>query len=139
MSKEEERYEYEVHRVMLLGAERSLAETIVKHDDFYKRGLWQYMIDHHTVQPDGTFKITFNVRSKKDFLWRVQCRVDGDFQRYEREESEKYATTIKNLYLQLKNFHINQGSAEKSRNPFIRILARWYWTKIQKKKPKIKK
>lgn len=44
--------------------------------------LWQYLIDHSMVQPNGYLGIQIYVKDIDDFWRRVCARANGDFKRY---------------------------------------------------------
>lgn len=50
--------------------------------------LWQYLIDHSKVQPNGYFGIMFYVKDVDDFWRRVYARYTGDFKRYDKLEKQ---------------------------------------------------
>lgn len=64
-----------------------LEETINPNTD---HALWQYMLDHSRIQPNGYHGIQLYFKDKSDFWRRVQARYDG-FKRYDIEEKEKVA------------------------------------------------
>lgn len=51
-------------------------------------GIWQYIIDHSKVQPNGYLGIQFYVKDLDDFWRRVYARARGDFARYDKLEKE---------------------------------------------------
>lgn len=50
--------------------------------------IWQYIIDHSKVQPNGFLGVMFYVRDVDDFWKRVNARYTGQFKRYERLDKE---------------------------------------------------
>lgn len=50
--------------------------------------LWQYLVDHTNVEPNGYYRILFHVRDVDDFWRRVYARYTGDFKRYDKLEKQ---------------------------------------------------
>jgi len=48
-----------------------------------EKAIWQYFIDHSTIERNAYWKITFHVRNVDDFWRRVYSRFTGHFHRYE--------------------------------------------------------
>ncbi len=51
-----------------------------------KRAVWQYLLDHSKVQPNGYLGFLFYVRDEKDLWRRIKYRQITGFQRYSPDE-----------------------------------------------------
>lgn len=60
----------------------------------HRKGLWQYLIDHSIVLQDGSLKIQFVVKDKKDFLRRLNARESG---RYSRTDEKKIQNKVRKM------------------------------------------
>jgi len=76
-------------------AERNFKERGESQVETWKRGMWQYLLDHSSVNQIGNHTIHFQIRSKGNFWGRVQSRAVGDYKSCKAEEKEDLA-----LYLQ---------------------------------------
>lgn len=63
----------------------------------WKKGMWQYFMDHSTFNNAGNHVVYFHIRDKKNFWGRVQARTDGDFSRVRAERMEDVATHLKTV------------------------------------------
>lgn len=43
--------------------------------------IWQFLIDHSTVEPDGNLRVFFRVKDIEQFKYRVMARKNGSFKR----------------------------------------------------------
>jgi len=68
--------------------ERSLKERENLQLKDWKQGMWQYLIDHSSVNQIGNHTIRFQIRSKSNFWARVESRAFGDYKICEAEEKE---------------------------------------------------
>lgn len=50
--------------------------------------LWQYIIDHSMIQPNGYHGIQFYIRNEDDFWERVNSRYTLEFSRYNKLEKQ---------------------------------------------------
>lgn len=111
MNSEEEKFEWEVYQLTQLGMTREVAlkvyETMKKERD----AVWQYLVDHTAVQPNGYMGVQLYYRNRKDFERRLQARKDGDFSRYDIEKKERVATTKQNANIALSKIRSRHGDA----------------------------
>jgi len=140
MTDKEQAYEWRVYQITQMGVERKVAERLAQEErgalTKYKNGLWQYLVDHYRIEPNGNLRVMFYVRDKADFFRRVQARVDGQFMRYEVEKVEKDLSTVGEVYRQLQNLQRKQKEALNSEKFFIRVIAVLYRKYVLKKKRK---
>lgn len=62
-----------------------------------RRVLWQYIIDHSTVKPNGYIFVYFYCKDQEDFWRRVTARTLG-FKRYDVEHKEQLMLKKANIY-----------------------------------------
>jgi len=55
MNKEEEKYEWRVYQLQQSGIDRDVSEKIVQAQDKLRNDVWQYLVDHRHIQPNGYF------------------------------------------------------------------------------------
>jgi len=132
MKKDEEQFEWEVYQMVQMGADRKVAETIINKIDKFKYGVWQYIIDHKLIQPNGYIKITLFVRDKNDFFRRVSARENGEFKRYDVEKTESGRGKIQKNYDELNARRSRHKGAKEGKNVFKKILAILYQKYIAK-------
>lgn len=51
-----------------------------------KKAVWQYLLDHSKVQPNGYLGFLFYVKDEKDLWRRIKYRQTTGFQRYSPDE-----------------------------------------------------
>lgn len=56
-----------------------------------REAIWQYVIDHSQIQPNGYHGIQFYIRNQDDFWERVHARYTGQFSRYDKLEKQNLA------------------------------------------------
>lgn len=66
----------------------------------WKKGMWQYLMDHSSPNHAGNHVIYFHIRDKKNFWGRVQSRVDGDYARVNAERTEDRVIHLKTIALE---------------------------------------
>ena len=64
--------------------------------------LWQYFIDHSTIQKNGYYLILFYIRDENDFYKRLYARFTGNYQRYDKLEKQN-ENNKQYVFLQKKN------------------------------------
>jgi len=57
-----------------------------KREDRFRKGLWQFFIDHARLLPDGNFEIIIFAKSEQDLWRRAEARMSG---RYKVTSEEK--------------------------------------------------
>lgn len=132
MKTEWEKEEWEIYQVIQLGMDRDVALKVIEREKKFKDGLWQYMVDHKRIQPNGYAGIQLYVRNRKDFFERIQARIDGDFERYKVEETDRALDRLDDIRAKLSNIRRKQLNAKISKNVFVGILAKLYEKYIQK-------
>lgn len=60
----------------------------MKDEDRLKAGIWQYIIDHSFVTHNGGRRVTFVIRDKENFWWRVRARMKGLYSAVNIDEEE---------------------------------------------------
>lgn len=60
-----------------------------------KKGIWQYLIDHSSVNESGNHVVHFYIKDKAEFWWRVKARIDGDYHRIKVAEAEDLADWLR--------------------------------------------
>lgn len=53
--------------------------------------IWQYVIDHSMIQPNGYHGIQFYIRNEDDLWERLHARYTGAFERYNKLEKQNQA------------------------------------------------
>ena len=54
----------------------------------FKQALYQFLIDHSRLQPDGYFRVLFYFKTAEELNKRIDARASGKFKRYNIEEKE---------------------------------------------------
>ena len=62
-----------------------------------KKSVWQYLIDHSRKNRDGTFQVSFLIKSDHDFWDRVRARERGYFKRKDIKEEKRILEDMKDL------------------------------------------
>lgn len=65
-------------------------------DDVTRDAIWQYLVDHGQVKPDGSYQFFLVARNREDFWWRVEQRFNGNYKKRNVEKLE--AKSIKNSH-----------------------------------------
>ena len=53
-----------------------------------REAIWQYVIDHSQIQPNGYHGIQFYIRNQDDLWERLHARYTGQFNRYDKLEKQ---------------------------------------------------
>lgn len=90
--------------------------------------IWQYMIDHSTVEKNGYYRIFFHVKNVDDLWRRMFARFSGDFKRYEKAEKEYQATVYANKLIEKSDRHLCQvvNKFDKGNNLWDKIVLKVY-------------
>jgi hypothetical protein len=73
-----------------------------------KKAIWQYMIDHTRMQPNGYYGVQLYFKDQADFWRRVMDRMNG-FKRYEEEQKELVALRKQHI---IKKYHVLRDARE---------------------------
>lgn len=123
LSEEEQDYEWKRHQLKEKIPGEIVDEILEKQKQF-KDAMWQYVIDHSKIQPNGYLGIQFYCKNRKDFFDRVKAREEGFF-RYEALTKEYKVQSLQDKlrkYEHLKSCH----RIALKHNIFIRNLAKLY-------------
>ena len=63
-----------------------------------KKAVWQFLIDHSKIQPNGYLGFLFYVRDEKDLWRRIKYRQLTGFQRYDPELKKKNQVSTKKVH-----------------------------------------
>lgn len=63
--------------------------------------IWQYLLDHAKVQPNGYLGIMLYVKNVNDFWKRVFARYTGEYHRYEEKDIKNKQARAKSQFYRL--------------------------------------
>ena len=95
-----------------------------KREERFKKGLWQFMIDHAKILPNGNYQIHIGTKSASDLWRRVEARIDGNYKTYELEERNNQKE-LNEYYKRIngeKRFTEKCKKIRKSNNPIPKII-----------------
>lgn len=65
-----------------------------------EEAIWQYMLDHATITPEGTFVCHTTFRDKNHFKSNLQARIDGLYRYSEKEVFKNYIKHKRRILLE---------------------------------------
>ena len=134
LTEKEEKYVFEIQKIVQEGFTREEAYKIQKlvkkkrHE--LKKAVWQYLIDHTTIQKNGYMGVQLYYKDNNDLWKRIHAREQGKFKRYDVIKKEILASR-KWAKVDKKNFGIKHGLA-KDGNPIQKIVIYLYEKFVQK-------
>ena len=131
MTESEEKREWEIYQLIQLGMKREVATKVYEILQKEKDAIWQYLIDHTSVQANGYMGVQLYYRDRKDFERRVEARKKGEVERYDAIKKEIRAQRKQNTNITLSKLLSRHGDAL-NRNVFRMALATLYDKYIQK-------
>lgn len=131
MNKDEEKFEWEIYQLTQLGMTRDVALTVYEKIRSERDAVWQYLIDHTSVQSNGYMGVQLYYRDRKDFERRVEGRKNGEVERYDAVKKEIKAMRKQNINIELSKIRSRHGDAL-ARGLVKGLLARLYDKYIQK-------
>lgn len=71
--------------------------TVKSSEDKLREAIWQYLIDHSTVNQSGNHVVTLYIKNKGEFWWRVKQRELGTYKRVILLEAEDRAEWLQSV------------------------------------------
>lgn len=71
-----------------------------------KQAIWQYMLDHSRIQPNGYYGILIYCKDKDDFWRRIKARQEG-FKRYDEKDKEAAVLWKLKIYGQYNSYKLH--------------------------------
>lgn len=104
----------------------------------FKQALYQFLIDHSRLQPDGYFRVLFYFKTPDELYKRIEARALGQFKRYDIEQKERSSEAVAKDFARLKwhdrrNEFMNQRIKEIESGNFWDRLLLFFYRKIRNK------
>lgn len=131
MSEDEQKKEWSIYKLIQDGFTRELAIKVYEREKHWRDSLWQYMIDHHHMQPNGYYSFLIYSKGRQDFFRRLEARESDEFARYEVRKVSKRFKRARYVYSRLANI---TSIHEKAKNSGLlkRVIAILYEKYVQR-------
>lgn len=131
MSEDEQKKEWSIYKLIQDGFTRELATKVYEREKHLRDSLWQYMIDHHRMQPNGYYSFLIYAKGRQDFFRRLESRESDEFARYEVRKVSKRFKRARDVYRRLANI---TSTHEKAKNSglFKGVIAILYEKYVQR-------
>ncbi len=106
-----------------------------KRDERFRKGVYQYLIDHSGIMENGVFKVVLFIGSSHELWRRIEERIKGNYTRYDVIEEERKAKAQHTAYRKSRNAQERRDRITrevKENGSMGQKLALWGYTRLHK-------